>query len=171
MQRVIPFLVRMVPRERCLPLVEIFCIALFVIRVLCPLGCVKDQLADRHSGIHLHRAGVDIAHLERDRAPEPGIDPAPGLVEGDAEPGNAGFSLDGCNDIVGKFDAFQRLGKNELPGVEDERVRMDLLNIRRTLSLLYGSMTSLPGLYQTKWLPSRISTELGCTSSGRRDRF
>jgi hypothetical protein len=35
-----------------------------------------------------------------------------------------------------------------------------------TLSGLYGSMTSLLCSYQTKWLPSRMSSELGCTSFG-----
>lgn len=36
----------MVPRERCLPLIEVLCITLAEIGVLCPLGGVEDELAD-----------------------------------------------------------------------------------------------------------------------------
>jgi hypothetical protein len=119
-----------VPRERCLPLVEVLGIALAEVRVLCPFGGVEDELPDGHTGVDLHRAGIHVAHLERDGPPESGIDPAPGLVERDAEPGDARFSLDGRDDVVGKPDAFKSLGKDELPGVEDKGLRVRLLHTR-----------------------------------------
>jgi len=117
-------------------LIEILCITFFIIRVLCPLGRVKDQLTDRHTGIDFYRAGVDVCHLEGDRAPEAGIDPAPGLVERDTQPGDARFTLDRGNDVVGKSDALQCLGKHKLPGIKDERVRMHFLDMRRDTVLV-----------------------------------
>ena len=60
--------------------------------------------------------------------PEPGIDPAAGLVERDPEPGNAGLSFDRGNDVVGEADTFQGLGEDELPRVEDEEIRMGFFN-------------------------------------------
>jgi hypothetical protein len=109
-----------VSRQGCLPLVQVFCIPFCPVRPLCPFGGVKNELPDGHAGIDPDRACIDIGHLKRDGAPEPGIDPAAGLVEGDAEAGNARLAFNGGNDIVGELDVLQRLGKDELAGVEDE---------------------------------------------------
>lgn len=118
----------MVPRERCLPLVEVLCVALVEVRVGCPLSGVKDELANGHAGIDLHRPSIDIAHFERDRTPEAGIDPATGLVERNAKPGNARLSLNGCYDIVRELDTFEGPGEYECSGFDHELVSLCLLN-------------------------------------------
>ncbi len=82
------FFVLMVPGEGGLPLIEIFCVAFFEIGVFCPLGGVKDELADGHPRVDFHRPRVHVAHLKGDGAPEAGIDPAAGLVESYTEPGD-----------------------------------------------------------------------------------
>ena len=76
----------MVPGERRLMLIEILGIRFFIIWVLSPHDRIKVQLTDRHAGIDFDRTGVHVCHLQRNRVPEAGIDPAPGLVERDPEP-------------------------------------------------------------------------------------
>ena len=136
MARLLPLFVRVVPRERCLPLVKILGIGFPEIRVLRPLGGVENELADGHAGIDFYRAGIHVAHLERDGTPEPGIDPAAGLVERDAEPGNAGFPLNGRDNVVGELNTFERLGKHEPAGVQDKKFRMRLLHARGNTVLI-----------------------------------
>jgi hypothetical protein len=130
--------IRMVPRQCRLPLIQVLGIPFFEIRVFCPLRSVKDQLTDRHAGVDFYRAGVDVCHLEGDRAPEAGIDPASGLVEGDTKSGYAGFPLNRGNDVVGKLDALQCFGKHKLPGVEDERICMHFTHMGRDAVRIVG---------------------------------
>ena len=106
----------MIPGQRCLSLVQILCITFFIIRVFCPLCCVKYQLPDRHTGIYFYRARVDICHFKGNGTAEAGIDPAPGLVERYSKTGNARFAFNGGNDIIGQADTLQCLGKHKLPG-------------------------------------------------------
>src|SRR5208337_272256 len=75
------------------------------------------------------RAGVYVAHLQRDRPTEPGIDPAAGLVERDAKACDTRFALDSSDNVIRQFYAFQCFGEDELSRVQDKRVSMRLFDV------------------------------------------
>ena len=99
-------------------LVLILCIRFFIVRAIAAFGHVKDELTGRHSCIHADGTAVRVAHLKGDGSGESGIDPAAGLMEGDAEACHAAFTFDGGDDVIGQRDCFQGFGKDELSGLD-----------------------------------------------------
>jgi len=128
----------MIPRQCRLPLVKILRITFFIIWVLCPFGRVKNELSDRHTSVDFYRTRVDICHLKRDGSPETGIDPASGLVQGNAESGDTRFPFNRGNNIIRQPDALQCFRKDKLARIKDECICVHLFYTSSYAVLVVG---------------------------------
>lgn len=101
----------------------------------------KRDLADFHAGIQPNRQIGDIGEFQRNVTLEAWINIARCRMDNQAQPAKRAFSFDAAYEIIAKFDALNRVAKNELAGVDNKWLVSDFHQLGQVLLNDFGVNT------------------------------